>query len=278
MISASAAADGDTGTSGVDETDAAHITIDSVSFTYPGGSVPILEDVSLDLAAGEFFVLLGPSGCGKTTILNQVAGFERPTTGSIRVSGETVRRPGPDRAVVFQGDDSLLGWLTVRKNVEFGLRMIGVPRDERRERVQRALELVELGRQADKYPHELSGGMKQRVQIARALVTDAPCLLMDEPFGALDSQTRSTLQDELAAIVATRRPTVLFITHDISEALILGDRIGVMTSGPRAHLHEVIRNTLPRPRRRGSDEFAVFYRRLENAVTEAKARRGRADG
>ncbi len=252
----------------------AHIVIDQVSFSYAPGATPILEDVSLELDDGEFFVLLGPSGCGKTTILKQLAGFEHPTTGSISLNGSVVRKPGPDRAVVFQGDDSLLGWLNVRKNVEFGLRMIGVRGEERRRRVDQALDLVELSQQAKKYPHELSGGMKQRVQIARALVTEAPCLLMDEPFGALDSQTRATLQDELAAIWEQRRTTVLFITHDISEALILGDRIGVMTSGPRARIHEIVPNTLSRPRTRGSDEFAALYRRLESTVTEAKARAG----
>lgn len=259
--------------SGAADLDGAFVAIDDVSFTYPGTSVPILADVSLGLRRGEFFVLLGPSGCGKTTILNQLAGFEAPTTGRITVGGEPVHAPGPDRVVIFQGDDSLLGWLTVFQNVEFGLRMSGMSKAERTRRVDEALEMVELHTQRHKYPHELSGGMKQRVQIARALVVDAPVLLMDEPFGALDAQTRTNLQDALAAIWERSQPTVLFITHDISEALILGDRIGVMTSGPRAGLHTVVENDLPRPRARGTAEFSERYSALEDAVTTAKARR-----
>jgi NitT/TauT family transport system ATP-binding protein len=252
--------------------DEAFVVIDDVSFAYPGSPQPILRDVSLTLRRGEFFVLLGPSGCGKTTILNQVAGFERPTTGSISMDGKPVSGPGPDRAVIFQGDDSLLGWLNVRHNVEFGLRALRVPAAERTRRVQRALETVELDRQQGKFPHELSGGMKQRVQIARALVVDAPVLLMDEPFGALDAQTRTNLQDALAGLWEQSQRTVLFITHDISEALILGDRIGVMTSGPAARLQTVMDNPQPRPRARGTAEFAELYRKVEEAVTAAKSR------
>ncbi|MGV8970416.1 MAG: ABC transporter ATP-binding protein [Microbacteriaceae bacterium] len=250
----------------------AFVAIDNVSFTYPGTSVPILSDVSLELKRGEFFVLLGPSGCGKTTILNQLAGFESPTTGRITVDGKEVLTPGSDRVVIFQGDDSLLGWLNVAHNVEFGLRMAKVPRAERERKVAEALEMVELSAQSHKFPHELSGGMKQRVQIARALVADAPVLLMDEPFGALDAQTRTSLQDALASIWVRSQPTVLFITHDISEALILGDRIGVMTSGPRAGLYTVVENDLPRPRARGDVSFTARYGALEEAVTKAKAR------
>lgn len=248
------------------------VDIQNVSFTYPGTSVPIMTDVSLSLRKGEFFVLLGPSGCGKTTILNQVAGFESPTRGRILVDGKEVGSPGSDRVVIFQGDDSLLGWLSVFHNVEFGLRVDGVAKAERERRVSEALEMVELLKQRDKYPHELSGGMKQRVQIARALVAGAPVMLMDEPFGALDAQTRTSLQDALADIWAKSNSTVLFITHDIAEALILGDRIGVMTSGPRAGLHTVVENDLPRPRARGASEFSARYSELEEAVTRAKAR------
>lgn len=252
--------------------DDAFVDIQDVSFTYPGTTVPIMTDVSLGLKKGEFFVLLGPSGCGKTTILNQIAGFESPTSGRITVDGKEVSSPGSDRVVIFQGDDSLLGWLNVFRNVEFGLRVDGMSRPEREQRVAEALEMVELLGQRDKYPHELSGGMKQRVQIARALVADAPVMLMDEPFGALDAQTRTSLQDALAAIWERSNSTVLFITHDISEALILGDRIGVMTSGPRAGLYTVVENDLSRPRARGTAEFSARYSDLEDAVTKAKAR------
>ncbi|MFF3867711.1 ABC transporter ATP-binding protein [Micromonospora sp. NPDC001898] len=255
-----------------------YVTIEDISFAYAAGAPRILADVSLSLSRGEFFVLLGPSGCGKTTVLNQVAGFEFPTEGRMTVAGRPVTGPGPDRAVIFQGDDSLLGWLNVYGNVEFGLRVLGVKNPERQQRVRAALEMVELGGQAKKYPHELSGGMKQRVQIARALVTDAPILLMDEPFGALDAQTRTTLQDELARIWAATDRTVLFITHDISEAMILGDRIGIMTSGPEAKLHDVIENPLSRPRERGGPDFGALYQDLERTVTVAKARRPGLDG
>jgi NitT/TauT family transport system ATP-binding protein len=249
-----------------------HVALRDVSFVYGRGAPAVLAGVDLDLADGEFFVLLGPSGCGKTTVLNLVAGFERATKGAVTVGDEPVAGPGPDRVVIFQGDDSLLGWLTVRQNVEFGLKVGGVDKRERREHVEAALRMVELAGQADKYPHQLSGGMKQRVQIARALVSDAPILLMDEPFGALDAQTRSALQDELARIWSETRRTVLFITHDIGEAIILADRIGVMTAGPAARLHAIVDNHLPRPRGRGEVEFARMYQRLEQAVSEGKRR------
>jgi NitT/TauT family transport system ATP-binding protein len=223
--------------------------------------------VDFALARGEFFTLLGPSGCGKTTVLNLLAGFEQPTRGSINVDGKTVEAPGPDRGVIFQGDDSLLDWLTTLENVEFGLRLAGVGARERRERANGALEMVGLQGQGRKYPHQLSGGMKQRVQIARALVCNSEILLMDEPFAALDAQTRAMLQDELARIWLEFKRTVLFITHDISEAIILGDRIGVMKAGPGSALHEVIVNDLGRPRGRGTPDFAAMYSRIEHSVS-----------
>lgn len=250
------------------------VSIADLGFQYARNLPRVLHGIDLEIAEGEFFVLLGPSGCGKTTVLTTLAGFEKPTIGSIQVSGVPVKKPGPDRVVIFQGDDSLLGWLTVEQNVEFGLKVMKMPKSERTERVREVLKMVELDKNAKKYPHQLSGGMKQRVQIARALVTDAPVLLMDEPFGALDSQTRTVLQDELARIWAESRRTVLFITHDISEALILGDRIGIMTSGPDATLHQVLTNDLPRPRDRGAAKFAEWYHLVESTVAEAKAARG----
>jgi len=244
----------------------------AVTYGYKASLPPIMEDIDLDIASGEFFVLLGPSGCGKTTILNQVAGFVHPQRGELLVKGERITKPGPDRAVVFQGHDSLLGWLTVRQNIEFPLRVAGVAKSQRRRRVDHVLELVELGAQEAKFPHELSGGMKQRVQIARGLVTDSRMLLMDEPFGALDAQTRSSLQLELSAIWERERRTVLFITHDIAEAVILADRVGVMSAGPRAYLHSIVTIDLPRPRTR-TPEFNALVDRLEATVTAAKARR-----
>lgn len=243
----------------------------NVTYGYKPSLPPIMEGIDLGIGSGEFFVLLGPSGCGKTTILNQVAGFERPQAGEIAIKGEPIVRPGPDRSVVFQGHESLLGWLTVRQNIEFPLRVAGIAKAERRQRVDRVLELVELEQQSRKYPHELSGGMKQRVQIARGLVTDARMLLMDEPFGALDAQTRASLQAELSMIWERERRTVLFITHDIAEAVILADRVGVMSAGPRAYLHSIVDVDLPRPRTR-TPEFNALVDRLEATVTAAKSR------
>jgi NitT/TauT family transport system ATP-binding protein len=248
------------------------LEVSGVSYSYKPSLPPVMEGIDLSIRSGEFFVLLGPSGCGKTTILNQVAGFEKPTTGTIALKGERITGPGPDRAVVFQGHESLLGWLTVRQNVEFPLKVAGVGTAERRARAQKVLELVELAHQADKFPHELSGGMKQRVQIARGLVTDSRVVLMDEPFGALDAQTRGTLQAELSDIWERERRTVLFITHDIAEAVILADRVGVMSAGPRAYLHSIVPIDLPRPRRRTA-EFNRYIDLLEATVSAAKARR-----
>lgn len=252
------------------------LEIDSVSYSYKPSLPPVMEDVSLNIKEGEFFVLVGPSGCGKTTVLNQVAGFEYPSSGEMRLQGESITSPGPERAVIFQSHESLLGWQTVRKNVEFPLKVAGVSAQAREEAAERVLKMVELDRQADKYPHELSGGMKQRVQIARGLVTDARMVLMDEPFGALDAQTRSTLQFELADIWSKERRTVLFITHDIAEAVILADRVGVMSSGPSAYLHSIIDIDLERPRRRTPD-FTEQVNELERIVAAAKARQPSID-
>lgn len=247
------------------------VSIRNVSYCYDSRHEPVMSHINIDIPHGEFFVLLGPSGCGKTTILNQVAGFIPPTEGEIRVDGQKISRPGPDRTVIFQGDDSLLGWLTVSQNVGFGLKNTKFSSSERNDRVERALAMVELAQHATKFPHELSGGMKQRVQIARALVTDARVLLMDEPFGAVDAQTRTALQEELSRIWSSTTRTVLFITHDIAEAAILGDRIGVMSSGPHAYVHSIVENKLLRPRVRDS-EFTDLQRHLESVVSAAKRR------
>lgn len=247
------------------------LEIDNVSYSYKPSLPRVMENVSINITEGEFFVLLGPSGCGKTTVLNQVAGFEYPTVGEIRLEGKPIEGPGPERAVIFQGHDSLLGWKTVRKNVEFPLKVAGASVEERKNAAQRALEMVELADQAEKYPHELSGGMKQRVQIARGLVTDARTILMDEPFGALDAQTRQALQLELSDIWSKERRTVLFITHDIAEAVILADRVGVMSAGPSAYLHSIVDIDLPRPRKRTAG-FTEQVNELENIVAAAKAR------
>ena len=236
-----------------------------------GSDYPALEHFSLDIEVGEFFCLLGPSGCGKTTVLEMLAGFERPTAGEIVMEGRPVGGASRDRGVVFQGDDSLYGWLTAVENVEFGLRMRRVPKAERRERAMRYLQLVGLVGQERKYPAELSGGMKQRIQIARALVNEPKMLLMDEPFAALDAQTRSLMQLELARIWQTTRTTVLFITHDIDEAVTLGQRIGVMRAGPRSQVKGVVQVALNGARSRTDDVFLRYYKQVHEMIRDEVA-------
>jgi NitT/TauT family transport system ATP-binding protein len=230
-----------------------------------------VEHFDVDIEAGEFFCLLGPSGCGKTTVLKMLAGFEAPTAGEILMQGRPVTGASRDRGVVFQGDDSLYGWLTAVENVEFGLRMQRVPKAARRDRAMRYLDLVGLSGQGQKYPAELSGGMKQRIQLARALVNEPTMLLMDEPFAALDAQTRALMQAELASIWKTTRTTVLFITHDIDEAVTLGTRIGVMRAGPRSHVKGVIDVALDGARSRTDDVFLKYYRQVYEMIRDEVA-------
>ncbi|MDX6204760.1 MAG: NitT/TauT family transport system ATP-binding protein [Frankiales bacterium] len=190
-----------------------------------------LQDFSLDVAAGEFLALVGPSGSGKSTLLDLLAGLTRPTSGQVEVDGRTVDGPGLDRAVVFQ-QYALFPWRTARANVEFGLEASRVPRRQRAARANEYLDLVGLAGFGERYPHELSGGMKQRVAIARSLAYEPDILLMDEPFAALDAQTREQLQDELLRIWRATGKTVVFITHSIDEAVYLGQRVAVLTSRP----------------------------------------------
>ena len=195
----------------------------------------VLRDVNLDIAPGEFHIFLGASGCGKSTLLNIIAGFLESTRGEVLVNGERVSGPGPDRGVVFQNaDQALFPWRTVWGNVEYGLRMRHVPKPERDKTVSWALELVGLSGHERKYPSELSGGMKQRVQIARSIASDPEILIMDEPFGALDAQTRRKLQDELIGIWRATGKTVLFVTHDLEEAVYLGQKISIFSAAPDA--------------------------------------------
>jgi NitT/TauT family transport system ATP-binding protein len=237
-----------------------------------GADYVAVEHFTVDIEAGEFFCLLGPSGCGKTTVLKMLAGFEEPTGGQILMEGRPVTGASRDRGVVFQGDDSLYGWLTAVENVEFGLRMRGVARRERRERAMRYLDLVGLTGQQQKYPVELSGGMKQRIQIARALVNEPTMLLMDEPFAALDAQTRSLMQEELASLWRTTRTTVLFITHDIDEAVTLGTRIGVMRAGPGSQVKGVLDVALNGARDRTDDVFLRYYRQVYEMIRDEVAK------
>ena len=203
-----------------------------VAKTYGGTRcVRALDGVSLAVDDGAFVVVVGPSGCGKSTLLRLFAGLTEPTAGEVLYDGEPVAGPSRERAMVFQ-EFNLFPWRTVRENVTFGLEMAGVGRAERRERAAETLALVGLEADADRYPDALSGGMRQRVGLARALAVDPGVLLMDEPFGSLDARTRATLQRELIAIHARERTTVLFVTHDIDEALLLADRVLVMTDDP----------------------------------------------
>jgi NitT/TauT family transport system ATP-binding protein len=198
---------------------------------YAGRDVEAVRDVSLEIRPGEFVAILGPSGCGKTTLLNMVAGFVPPTHGEILLRGRRVVGPGADRGVVFQ-NFALFPWKTVLENVGFGLKMRGVPRAERDRIAREYIALVGLDGFEHRYPHELSGGMQQRVGVARVLANSPDLMLMDEPFASVDAQTRMTLQEELARIWEARRPTILFVTHDVEEAVFLANRLVVLTPRP----------------------------------------------
>lgn len=238
-----------------------HISNASKIFaTTDGQPTWALSGVSLDVAPAEFVCVVGPSGCGKTTLLNLIAGFLQCTDGTIRLNGVEIGDPGPDRGVVFQ-EYALFAWLTARQNIEFGMRMRGVPRAERRRRATEYLELFGLERSAEHYPHELSGGMRQRIAVARALVNEPQVLLMDEPFAAVDAITRATLQTELLRIWQQLRLAVFFITHNVEEAIFLSQRIVLMSPHP-GRVQEIISNDLPHPRDRASREFGSLYSRI----------------
>jgi ABC-type nitrate/sulfonate/bicarbonate transport system ATPase subunit len=225
-----------------------------------GQEIVALDGIDLDIADDEFLTILGPSGCGKTTLLNIVAGFEQASGGDLRLDGEPIRGPGPDRGVVFQ-EYALFPWLTVEQNIEFGLRERRVRKAERRARVHRLIASVGLTGFENRYPQELSGGMRQRVALGRVLVNDPKILLMDEPFAALDAQTRTFMQEELLRMWSQERRTALFITHNIEEAILLGDRIVVMTARP-GRTKEIVVVDLPRPRDVTSAEFNATRRRV----------------
>jgi NitT/TauT family transport system ATP-binding protein len=228
------------------------------------GRTTALGNVSLTIDRGEFVCVLGPSGCGKTTLLNILAGFVVPSHGDILVNGSAIEGPSAERGVVFQ-DYSLFPWLTAQANVEFGLRMAGQAARERAEIARDLLRLVGLPEAGAKYPFELSGGMKQRIAIARALATRPSLLLMDEPFAALDAMTRNSLQARLIDIHRQEQPTILFVTHNIGEALFLASRLIVMSANP-GRIVEDIRVDLPRPRRRTSIAFNELYEHIARAI------------
>jgi NitT/TauT family transport system ATP-binding protein len=240
------------------------------SFGAPGHAPPALAEIDLDVAEREFVCLLGPSGCGKSTLLNIVAGFLAPTTGAVLVDGRLVSGPAPERGVVFQ-EYALFPWLTVTGNVEFGPLLQSRPAAERRQTVDRYLNLVGLRAHADKFPVQLSGGMKQRVAIARALANNPSVILMDEPFGALDAQTREVLQDELSRIQRVEHKTLLFVTHSIREAVYLADRVVVMTSVP-GRIKQVFPVKLPELRDRFAPEFTQYESDITRVVKEEVAK------
>jgi NitT/TauT family transport system ATP-binding protein len=237
--------------------------------SYSGDEVVAIGDVSFDVAEGEFVSVLGPSGCGKTTVLNIAAGFVEQTGGTVTVAGKPVSGPGPDRGVVFQ-NHALFPWKTVLGNVTFGLRMRGVGRAEREATAAEYLRLVGLAGFEQRYPHELSGGMQQRLGVARVLANEPAVMLMDEPFASIDAQTRRRLQEDLTRIFQERRPTVFFVTHDVDEAVFLSDRVVVLTGRP-SRVHEIVTVDLPRPRAWRTTGELPQFRALRNRITDLLA-------
>ncbi|MDR2846394.1 MAG: ABC transporter ATP-binding protein [Candidatus Methanoplasma sp.] len=225
-----------------------------------------LNNLNLDIKKGELITIVGPSGCGKTTILKIIAGLVESTSGQVLINGRPCSKPGADRGMVFQ-DFALFPWRSVRKNVEYGLEVARVPKEERRERAERYIKLSGLEDFIDSRVYELSGGMKQRVGIARALVTHPDVVLMDEPFGALDAQTRNIMQVHLLNILEKTDQTIIFVTHSVDEAIFLSDRIVVLTKRP-AQIKEIIEVPWPRPRDRASQEFTALRKRVLHELEE----------
>lgn len=248
------------------------LRIERVSKTFVSGTKleEVLNNIDLTILEGEFAVLLGPSGCGKTTLLKIIAGFIPPTSGRIiMANGQEVTQPGRDRGMVFQSlGISLFPWLNVYKNIEFGLRMAGVSKNQRQKVVNEYIKKVGLRGHEKKYPPELSGGMQQRVQIARVLANNPEVLLMDEPFAALDAQTRKIMQRELVTLWRDERKTVVFVTHDIREAISMGQKVAVMTAGPRATIKNLYEITLPYPRDETSLDFIRLWKQVERNIEE----------
>jgi NitT/TauT family transport system ATP-binding protein len=250
-----------------------HLEIDNVSLSYPnrttGTTFLALDTTNLGIERGEFITIVGPSGCGKSSLLMLIAALQKPTTGSVRLNGKAVVAPGPDRALVFQ-DFALLPWRTVLRNVELGLELKHVAPAERKAVAERNIAMVGLREFADRYPHQLSGGMRQRVGIARALSVEPEVLLMDEPFGALDAQVRQLMAVELLRIWERDRKSIVFVTHDIDEAVFLADRVIVMSASP-GRIIESIPIALPRPRSlavRNLPEFAAHREHIWNLLEE----------
>jgi NitT/TauT family transport system ATP-binding protein len=233
----------------------------SRTFKGPGGRLSALENIDLEVREGEFLCMVGPSGCGKSTLLNIMAGLDLPTSGTVWRDGKEVKGPGTDRIVIFQ-ELGLFPWLTVCENVEFGLRMKGISKQERRDRARNYLRLVHLSKFESSFIHQLSGGMKQRVALARSLATEPDVLLMDEPFAALDAQTRDLLHEELERIWAETKKTIVFVSHNVREAVRLGDRVVLLTFRPGRIKTEFTVN-LPRPRHMEDPDLMLTSREVQ---------------
>jgi NitT/TauT family transport system ATP-binding protein len=239
------------------------IQLQEVSLSYQadtGSELLALDRIDLDVHPGEFLCIVGPSGCGKSTLLHLIAGLQKPTSGRIAMDGDSVTAPGTDRILIFQ-EHGLFPWLTVGQNVEFGMKMKGLSKAERKDRTRHYLRLVHLSQFKDSRPHQLSGGMRQRVALARALATEPDVLLMDEPFAALDAQTRDMLHDELERIWAETGRTIIFVTHNVREAVRLGDRVALMSFRPGRVKKEFLVD-LPRPRHLEEVEVARTAREI----------------
>lgn len=252
------------------------IEVGSLSKRYGDGE-NVFENVNFDIYKNEFICLIGHSGCGKSTILNALAGLENATSGSILMNGKEVVKPSLERGVVFQSH-ALLPWLTVGDNIGFALKAKTptISTHELSQKIDFYLNMVGLAKVKDKKPSQLSGGMKQRVGIARAFATQPELLLMDEPFGALDALTRGVIQDELVNIVDETQQTVFMITHDIDEAILLADRIFLMSNGPRAFLAEIVENTIPKPRHRDNIHHHAHYYKIRNHLLDFLVHRSKA--
>lgn len=242
------------------------LKLDRVSKRFANSDQAAIENITLDCRPGEFVVVVGPSGSGKTTLLNVAAGMIRPDNGTAMLDGKPISAPGPERAMVFQ-DHGLFPWLTASENVEFGLKMSGISKGDRAERVDRALAMVHLSGSADKLVHELSGGMRQRIAIARAMVVNPAVLLMDEPFAALDAQTRTDMHRQLQALWIDTKKTILFVTHSVGEAVRLADRIIVLHTHP-GRIRKEICVELPHPRKFDSPDIGELARLVRREITE----------
>jgi nitrate/nitrite transport system ATP-binding protein len=253
------------------------LKVERLSRRYAPGAEPVFEHVSFGIERGEFVCIIGHSGCGKTTILNVLAGLDSASSGHCFMEGREIAGPSLDRGVVFQGH-ALMPWLTVEKNIAFAVksRWPDWPRGAVRDHALRFIDLVGLKGAENKKPSELSGGMKQRVGIARAFAIQPKMLLLDEPFGALDALTRGTIQDELLRIVQATHQTVFMITHDVDEAILLADKILLMSNGPRARIAEVVRNTMPRDRTRLTMHHDPQYYRIRNHLIDFLVTRSKA--